>query len=335
MSLADKKFVVLPGLGYSPETKLIFGVGSLYKLDVPWKDSADRDGVLNFNASYSLNKQFTSELGYWIASKKEKYVSYGEVGYNKFPLKYYGHGNEVNYDTSELFTPRYIRFRFTGLAKVNSWLAVGPRFQFDNVKDLTVKDNGILAMDNVLGKEGGKVSGAGYVLNSDKRDANFIPSKGHYLEFRHVFFRDVFGSDFSYDMYQYDLRKYVKISKKHVLALQHYGHYTSGDVPFFEMARFGGTYRMRGHYQGTYRDKNATLFQVDYRHKLSKRFVWSAFGGMGWVNENIKDFRFEDNRISVGTGIRLYSQISKLAFRFDFAFARDNSGFYIGMGEAF
>lgn len=335
LKIADKKFLITPGVSYSPETDFLFGIASIYKLTPKWKDSADRESYLRFASSYSLKKQFSVDLGYRIASNKERFVSFGEIGYSKFPNTYFGHGNGIDYDSSEKYTPTSIRLRLNGLIKISPWLSIGPRFQFDNYRKVEYLDSGILFHDAVQGKHGGMAAGLGYIVNSDKRNSIFIPSEGYYAIFRHVFFRDWVGSDFDFNLYQYDLRKYIKLNKKHVLAIQHYGHYTSGDVPFYQLATFGGSYRMRGHFSGAYRDKNASLFQMDFRYKLSKYFVWSVFSGIGWIEEDISKIKWSDNRISLGSGLRLYAPSSGLAFRLDFAFARENSGIYFGIGEAF
>ena len=335
LSIADKDFILVPGISYSPETSFEFGVASIYKLNLPWRDSMDRESYLKFAGSYSLNNQVSLDLGYRIASKKEKFVSFGEIGFSRYPNSYFGHGNQISYDSSEKFTPTFLRLRLNGLYKINKYLFVGPRYQFDNYYSVDKKDNGILSNDLILGKNGGMSSGLGYIVNSDRRNSIFIPSKGYYMIFRNVFFDKALGSDFDFVSYEYDLRKYFLIKKKHVLALQHYGEYTNGDVPFFELPTFGGSYRMRGHFAGAYRDENITLFQADFRYRLSKYFVWSTFTGIGWVNQDASKFHWPQNRISVGTGLRLYTPSSGLAFRFDYAFARENSGFYIGLGEAF
>jgi outer membrane protein assembly factor BamA len=335
LSLADKKILIIPGVTYSPETNFVFGVASLYKLDLSWKDSTDRESYLRFAGSYSLNNQVALDLGYRIASKKERFVSFGEIGYSKYPNSYFGHGNEINYDTSERYTPQSLRLRFNGLYRINKFLSIGPRYQFDNYYSVDKIKNGILDSDEILGKEGGMSSGLGYIITSDRRNSIFIPSKGYYAIFRNVFFRNMVGSDFDFTSFEYDIRKYIPVRKKHVLALQHYGEYTMGDVPFYELPSLGGSYRMRGHFTGAYREKNITMFQADFRYRLSKYFVWSTFGGVGWLNKDASKFHWPDNRISIGTGIRFYTPSSGLAFRFDYAFARENSGFYIGLGEAF
>jgi len=335
LSLADKDFILVPGVSYSPETDFEFGIASIYKLNLPWKDSADRESYLKFAGSYSLKNQVSLDFGYRIASKKEKFVSFGEIGYSKYPNSYFGHGNNIDYDSSEKYTPSFLRLRLNGLFKINDHLSIGPRYQFDNYYSVDKRLNGILSNDQVMGRDGGMSSGLGYIINSDRRNSIFIPSKGYYAIFRNVYFDKEVGSDFDFVSYEYDIRKYFRIKKKHVLALQHYGEYTNGDVPFFELPTFGGSYRMRGHFSGAYRDKNIALFQADFRYRLSKYFVWSTFSGIGWVNENASKFHWPQNRISVGTGLRFYAPSSGLAFRVDYAFARENSGFYIGLGEAF
>ena len=54
--------------------------------------------------------------------------------------------------------------------------------------------------------------------------------------------------------------------------------YTSGDVPFYDLALLGGEDRMRGYYKGALRDKVLFDTQVEYRMP-----VWNIFGITTWI----------------------------------------------------
>jgi len=111
----------------------------------------------------------------------------------------------------------------------------------------------------------------------------------------------------------------------------------TNNPPFQLLSLFGGRERMRGYYEGRYRDKNMMVFQMEYRvMPVWWRLGLVGFLGFGDVSNTIKNFKLRDFKYSVGGGIRyLFSREEKMNLRLDFGYGKDSSGIYITIGEAF
>lgn len=125
--------------------------------------------------------------------------------------------------------------------------------------------------------------------------------------------------------------------KKNVLAFQLFSFNNTGDVPIRSLASFGGANRMRGYYDGRYKDKNQVVFQAEYRFPLYKRFSAVLFGGTGTVGRNFSDYAVNELKYSYGGGLRFaVNKKEKLNIRIDYGIGQGkNNGFYLQLGEAF
>src|SRR5205814_7027384 len=84
----------------------------------------------------------------------------------------------------------------------------------------------------------------------DSRDNSINASRGMYAEVGSFFNSNSFGSEFNFNRYTADIRKYYSLSEKQVIAVQGKGVFETGDVPFRELAFSGVQRNMRGFYEG-------------------------------------------------------------------------------------
>ncbi|MDX5348139.1 MAG: hypothetical protein LPK19_12940, partial [Hymenobacteraceae bacterium] len=144
------------------------------------------------------------------------------------------------------------------------------------------------------------------------------------------------GSEFKYERYLLDLRKYYKFNDKNVVAVQAMGVFNPGDVPFREMARLGGQYMMRGYYDGRYRDKNLLAFQAEYRRHLFWRLGVVGFAAVGDVASAPKNFDAGEFKLTGGAGLRInVKEKDRVNIRIDYGVGNNSSGLYFGIGEVF
>jgi hypothetical protein len=110
----------------------------------------------------------------------------------------------------------------------------------------------------------------------------------------------------------------------------------SGEPPFFMLERFGGSSLMRGHFAGRYRDRNVAVVQAEYRVPVWWRFGVVGFGGVGRVDRSLSDFELSGTHFSAGGGVRfLLERSARINARLDAAWAEDDWGLYLALGEAF
>lgn len=96
----------------------------------------------------------------------------------------------------------------------------------------------------------------------------------------------------------------------------------------------GGSYAMRGYYEGRYRDNDLIQFQVEYRQKIYNRHGIVAWGGAGNVFPDMDKFKWKQTLPTYGIGYR-WEFKNRVNVRLDYGFGKGVSAFYFGINEAF
>lgn len=216
-------------------------------------------------------------------------------------------------------------------------LQIGSEYFFNDYYSIEKEDSSFLIKNGVLGKDGELSSGLGLAIIYDRRDHRYNPSTGGYASVSFDIYDKVFGSDFSYNDFVIDLRKYFNPYLNHVYAFQLYTQVKSGNVPFYELCIMGDHHRMRGYYKSAIRDKAIIDAQFEYRMPVWKIFGVTAFAGVGRVAPTFSKLNFDDLWYSYGFGLRIMvDSQNKANLRFDFGFGQQQErGIFIGFTEAF
>jgi len=338
-----KGFFGFPIIFHSPETKLAIGAsGGYYYRQAPkapsvaGSDTASRPSTIMPSLIYTQKQQIISGLGVDLYWKNETYHLTGGVLYSKFPDTFYGIGNNTPEELAEDYTPRTFGLGMDFQKTVRPRLYLGIQYQLSNSKLIEVEENGLLAKGNILGSAGGVVSSAGLSINLDTRNNIYYPSSGSFYELSASLSGRIIGSDFDFNGYGVDLRKYIPVFSSHVLAFQGLMNIITGDAPFQSLSELGGDSIMRGYFGGRYRDKNLLAAQMEYRLPVWWRFGLVGFAGYGDVADKLRHFELNSFKYSFGWGIRyLFSRAEKINLRFDFGYGKGSSEFYINLTEAF
>lgn len=335
---ARTSLVVLPVIFSMPETKLGGGVGGLFTLRPAGSAPTARPSSLYFVAIYTQLKQFEVELKPELYLRNERYFLNADLIVNKFPNKYWGIGNDVPDAWEENYTPRTLSADLSFQRKLfpSQKVYVGILYRFEHIKMLKRDEGKMLATGDVPGSQGGTTSGAGFIVNWDNRDNVFYPRSGNYFQVKTLFHGGLLGSDYTFNLLDVDLRKYVSVFSRAVLAFQAVVQTYGGTAPFYKMPRLGGDATMRGYYKGRYRDRSLLALQAEFRFPVWKRFSAVVFGGFGQVANGLGRLQFDGFKYSVGLGLRfLVVPKEGTNLRVDQAFGRGSSGFYFNANEAF
>jgi outer membrane protein assembly factor BamA len=181
------------------------------------------------------------------------------------------------------------------------------------------------------------IGGLGLVGEWDSRNHSFQPNGGNRAVFRSNFSRDAFGAELEYDTVSLAFNHYRKgLRDQDVFAWRASVCGTSSDTPFFERCQFGSSNDLRGYPVGRYYDDAMYAAQIEYRAPLWKRLGAVAFAGVGSVASSFSDLGSSDTLTAAGVGLRiLASKEQRLNVSIDFAVGRDESAFYVYIGEAF
>lgn len=321
---------------FAPETDWGFGAAGIYTFRLKKESLASNPSQIQIGFAYTLNKQVLFYLPYQIFQKEETVKIYGELGYYLYTYQFFGIGNQTVADDMEFYDVNFPRVRLNILKQVYPNLFVGGRYWMDDYKIQKTATEGILETEKITGNQGGFLSGTGLVLNYDNRDNIFFPTKGIFAEVVGFQNGQFLGSDFNFSKIYLDVSSFWSFGNQ-VLATNFYGEFTKGEAPFNQLSLLGGPKRMRGFFEGQFRDKQLLTWQAEYRFPLFWRWLRGVvFTGVGEVAEQISDFQLSEFKLSYGAGLRvLVNKKEKVYIRLDAGFGKETSGFYITIGEAF
>lgn len=323
----------LPVVFFTPETNWGFGLAGIYAFRVP-NDTADSQ--IQAVAVYTLDKQLLLYTPFQVRWNQNRYYSYGEIGYYEYVYQFYGIGNPAPLPNREFYEVDFPRIRLNVLRLVRPNLYAGVRYWFENYQITKLDPDGMLANEDITGNQGGINSSVGLVSIYDSRDNVFFPKRGWYVETVLQHDNSWTGSNFQYTTFSVDASTYFTTPWDHVVALNGYGVFQQGDPPFHLLAMLGGSRKLRGYFEGRFRDKNLLLGQVAYRSPLFWRFGAVAFLGYGGIAPQISEFALNDFLLAGGAGLRFtVDQEKNINIRLDAGFGQGTSGYYLTIGEAF
>ena len=333
------KYIISPFAFYMPETNVVIGAGikRFYNFGKE-NDSLTRVSNITGSFQYSLNGQYLLRSQYQVFTNQEKFYITGYLGYSRFPMNYYGIGNDIDMNKSETVSFDYFKFDNVAYRKIGKNRFLGLGWRYFNMFHVESKTNGMLESGNVEGSLGSIVSGLNISYLFDSRDNILTPSKGIYTQLTYSTHGKITGSTHTFDRWQLDARYYFKpFSKRQdVLAFQGFGFLSNGYVPFNELGQMGGDMIMRGYYQGSYRDKNLLALQAEYRLQLLKRWGLVGFAGAGSISDAMNHFDLKNTKPSYGGGLRFkINRKENVNVRMDYAFGNGQQNIYFFIAEAF
>jgi hypothetical protein len=311
----------LPIVYFTPETRWAGGLALFSAFRMHGQTDDVRPSQLQLGFAYTQRKQLLFYLPFQFFWDQERNQVAGELGFFRYAFLFYGIGNNNLKEQEEIYDVDFPRLRLNLLRQVAPKHYLGMRYWWDNFQIQSVEDGGILDTEDILGKNGGVISGMGLLYNFDSRNDIFYPQSGYLIESEYFFNQTWLGSDFNFRRFSIDAAGYFQLkSSKNVLALNAWITSSSGDVPFQQLAFIGGPKKMRGHFEGRQRDKNLWMLQAEFRRNLGKRFGAVVFSGLGAVAPRITDFTQQKTHFSYGAGIRFrISKREKVNIRLDFA----------------
>jgi outer membrane protein assembly factor BamA len=326
------RFFPIPVVFYQPETGLGVGAALLHTLHL----ARDARTSTNFLALvYTVKKQYSATLNSELYSAGDRFVLVGELVGSHFPDKFYGLGNGTLADSSDDYTLDQARIGLEGRVRIRPHVYLGPTvlYQWTGVKDSVA---GGWLTPAVPGTAGGTVIGVGAGLVVDTRDNTLAPRHGGFVALRARWQDGAIGGDYDYLRYELDVRGYLRVVRQHVLALQAIATGSTGDPPFFDLAKLGGASVFRGSYEGRFRDRQRVAVQAEYRMPVWGPLGVTLFGSAGQVLRSWGNFRPGDFHYAGGGGIRVrLSQADRVNLRVDLGFGPGESGVYFALGEAF
>jgi len=336
----------LPLVYYTPETRLAYGAAAVatirFRRDAGF--AAARPSQLTFGVAYTQNRQLLLYLPFQLFYDHNTYYAYGEAGYYRYNYYFYGLGRQDV--PRELYGVNFPRVRLSAFRRIvpglpRGALYAGLRYQYEDYDVTSVAENGLLASGTVPGGRGSRLTGGGLGLFYDSRDHVFYPTKGIVADVAGLYRNRAVGAGPTgettrFDRYSADVASYHALGKHAVLAANYWLSLTTGTAPFNALSLLGGTRRMRGYYEGRYRDQNAALLQTELRFDVYKRLGGVLFGSVGALGNEATLLRLRQPKGAYGAGLRFtVNRRDHINLRLDYGLGRQSSGFYLTIGEAF
>lgn len=265
---------------------------------------------------------------------QEKYkFDYAAYVYT-FPSKFWGIGYENGNNDANERTYSRVKFelkpRFNFRVFDNAYVGAVANFQYVNVSKM---DEYAMSM---IGGQGLKFfsTGAGVTLNYDSRDVVTNATRGWFLQVDQLFYPSFFGNDHVFYLTDFTLSSYHKAWKGAVIAGELHSQFNFEDVPWPMLAQVGGPNRMRGYFEGRYRDKNIIEAQIELRQHLWRRNGAVLWVGAANVFPAFKDMRWRQTLWNFGVGYR-WAFKQGVNVRLDLGFTKNGLGFAFNINEAF
>jgi outer membrane protein assembly factor BamA len=326
----------LPLVFYTPETTWGFGAAGFYSWRFRKEANDSRPSQVQLGGAYTLEDQILAYLPFQLWWDEERYSLFGELGWYRYNYFFFGLGNGVDNDFEELYGVNYPRLRISFMRRFAPHFYLGIRAIADDFQITQLDPEGMLIQGTIPGSRGGLNAGAGFMANFDSRDNIFESHTGWYAELQIDRHGTYLGSDFAYTRLAIDVRRFFRLSANDHLAAQYYTESISGEAPFISQALLGGTKRMRGFYEGRYRDKHAALVQLEYRRHLIGRLKAVLFAATGAVANEYTALSTGNLRATYGVGLRVaLNKADRINVRFDVGIGNAQPAFYLTVGEAF
>ncbi|EGR3203202.1 BamA/TamA family outer membrane protein [Vibrio parahaemolyticus] len=323
---------VLPGPFVNPEQGFGIGVAAvgLYP-PYDWQKSEPYSTVTvtsygSTSGSYGLGVNNRTYL------HNDKIRLLGEAWISHTPGYYWGIGSDAaeNDDNKVQYEGQRLQLNPKVAVEVapNTYAKLG--WQWQSFNKLDGVDGDVLPSEVADTTSSGVLVGMEY----DTRDFEPNPMKGQFLDIEWIVNRDSLGSDEDYDNLIANYRLYQQWSETTIVAMEVYSQSIFGDAPWFDYAQLGDDQRMRGYYQGQYRDKHQLSTQVEIRHTISGRHGVVGWLGAGNIAPTYHDL-FESSWLpTVGVGYR-FAFKARINVRVDLGVGKDSTGFYFQINEAF
>lgn len=144
----------------------------------------------------------------------------------------------------------------------------------------------------------------GLFAQYDTRDVTFNATRGIFLKAEAKWYPKWLGNTGRhFGRFTLTFDAYRKLWKGAVLAYDLYADCTAGTPSWHMYAKLGGMERMRGYYEGRYRDKRLVETQLELRQKIYRRHGVVGWFGVGQVWGTEK-FRWGNTLYSFGCGYR-------------------------------
>lgn len=326
----DCSFICGPTYKSTTSFALGGGMTGLYKWDR--NDPALQQSSVNlfFNASVTGMLKLSLEGHNYMRGDRQRWDY--ELYVENLPTDFWGIGyrNGVRNENKSSYHQIRASFKPNYLFRLAPSFYLGPELRFQHSHSFKVR-----RPDYLEGQQYDITStGLGIAVQYDSRDFALNAYRGNFIRIEQLFFPK-FMNTYWFNSTELTIRSYRQAWRGGVLAMDLHGLFNyGGPVPWTMLSLVGGNGRMRGYYEGRYRDRNILEGQVELRQHLFGRFGCVVWAGAANVFHDRRHIYMNEVLPSVGTGVR-WEFKRRVNIRLDFGLTKNKPGFEFSINEAF
>ena len=335
----EKKFDIsfIGGPHYSQESGFgigIVGSGIYYSqrdsVGLPNQDTPPSNVSLKLDVTTGQLYKISAE-GFHIF-KKDRFRANYDIYFYSFKDHFWGIGydNANNNANKSVFSRLQSEIRADFVINFADKLYLGPMARFCYINATRVDRPELF--DGQMFKT--YTTGLGLTVVYDTRDMPLNAYRGVYFRLNQLFNPRFMGNTYAFSESEVTLAGYTPLWKGGVLAAMIHADITYGNTPWGMMPTFGGSERMRGYYEGRYRDKCETDITVELRQHVWRRNGLVVWIGAGKIYPKISDFNFKKILPNAGIGYR-WEFKPRINVRLDLGIGKGDKGIYFSLNEAF
>ncbi len=315
-STKKMKFGIICGPHYSSDTK--FGIG----FNVVGEYFVKRDGKTSMSnltifGDITTTKYFNAGIRGNNFFKEDRVRIDYKAMFDAFPSKFWGLGYSNN--DNDKIESKYRRLKIGSnidlFFSTIPNLYIGPHLEHIFIRAKEFEDETLISGRRKIIRP----FGLGFSICWDSRDFLLNPQKGTYAKISFTSYYE--HNHKSYYKINTTVNYFTPIWKDGVLGFDFNLETNWGRTPWLLYSELGGSYKMRGYYEGRYRDRNAYCITAELRQKVYRRHGVVAWAGMGTV-WGIDNFNIKNTLPNWGVGYR-FELIKKINIRLDFGFGKN------------
>ncbi len=327
-----RSWFLLPMVFWLPETRAGLAIvgGRDFRLE-----GSGRASNAFLIAAYSMEKVGSLEgvADVWFPGGSLLATRFRAVNY---PDTYYGLGPASPEEGSEDFLRRFVELSVSWeLAFLDGRFRAGPRAagRVEEIQDLV--PGGRLETSGLPGVDGFTGIGVGGSVTWDTRDQPLWPRRGAFAQAYYVRYPAALGRNDGFGKGAVDLRWFLPLGAKPVLALSTVVETTDGATPFSLLSKLGSPRFLRGYREGRWRDREVWAAQAELRVPIAGPLAATAFGAAGDVAPDLADIRVDRLKVAGGAGLRWRVTPAGATLRLDCAVGDAGPQVYFVLLEAF
>lgn len=179
----------------------------------------------------------------------------------------------------------------------------------------------------------------GFSLSQPWLDNLLDPHRGVRVRGRFLWVESLNSDPFDFLEYGASSEFYIPLGVPRTLVIRGVGEFrrprNGGAVPFYSLAFLGGRSTLHGFEAYRFADRNAVLFNLEYRYRIWRRADFVLFTDHGQVAPRVAAFRLSRFENAGGFGIRLKDALGATALRLDVGFSREGARLSISLAPEF